>query len=265
MIDFPFTYFNGGLFISRGTGKHAVRTISSDELILIVSGTLDMFEEDRTFHLAAGDFLLLRNGKRHGGLTPYSKSLKFYWHHFLPRTSEAKSELEMFPTSGNLFWMKSTFHLSSQILLLQQTRDECPGKQQLVDSLFSGLLLDLKNRPAQEGRQGNPLAEKVRNYFLIHYAEPISTSSAASEFGCNPDYLGRIFARCYGHTPGDELRKIRITQAKRLLNLNMTLKETAELCGYNDLSYFHKQFLREVGMTPGQWKRLSGTEHINTN
>ncbi|MBR6372876.1 MAG: helix-turn-helix transcriptional regulator, partial [Victivallales bacterium] len=261
-----FTYFNGGLFISRGTGQHAIRTISTDELILIVSGTLDIFEEERNFHLSAGDFLLLRQGKRHGGLSPYPKTLKFYWHHFLPKTEEAKSELEMFPSTGNLFWMKNSFQLSSQILSLQQIRDECPEKQLLLDALFSGLLLDLNIQPKQESRHGNPLAEKTRNYFLIHYAEPVSTSTAALEFGCNPDYLGRIFAKCYGHTPGDELRKIRIARAKQLLNLsNMTLKETAELCGYNDISYFHKQFFREVGMTPGQWKRLSGTGHVNAN
>ena len=42
---------NAGRFISRGKGRHATRVIDSYELILVIAGTLRMFEEESEFAL----------------------------------------------------------------------------------------------------------------------------------------------------------------------------------------------------------------------
>ena len=59
MLKTDFHFINGGKFISRGSGRHTTRTLDSMELIYVIGGTLDMFEEDVEFHLKTGDFLYL--------------------------------------------------------------------------------------------------------------------------------------------------------------------------------------------------------------
>src|SRR5690606_8128577 len=65
-----------------GRGTHIRRVIPSYELIIVRSGTLEMREEDRQFHLQAGQALLLWPGREHAGISPYGADLSFYWIHF---------------------------------------------------------------------------------------------------------------------------------------------------------------------------------------
>ena len=78
----PLEALNGGLFVSPGFGIHPVRVIDSSELIFVTRGHLDMFEEQRRFHLERNQTLLLRPGARHGGLLPYAADVNFFWVHF---------------------------------------------------------------------------------------------------------------------------------------------------------------------------------------
>ena len=73
---------NGGRFISRGRGQHPTRRIDSDELIYVLRGELAIFEEKQSFRVAAGEWLFLRRGRRHGGLALYPRNLSFFWLHF---------------------------------------------------------------------------------------------------------------------------------------------------------------------------------------
>jgi len=75
---------NGGRFLSRGQGRHPTRRIDSDELIYVLKGELSMFEDDRSFRVTAGEWLILRRGRKHGGLAIYPRNLLFsgciFWH-----------------------------------------------------------------------------------------------------------------------------------------------------------------------------------------
>ena len=84
---------SAGRFISRGKGRHITRVIDSYELILVVSGVLEMFEESRRFRVAAGEYLVLSPGRRHGGIGAYSADLSFFWCHFLARSEAGKARL----------------------------------------------------------------------------------------------------------------------------------------------------------------------------
>ncbi|RYD62351.1 MAG: hypothetical protein EOP84_34670, partial [Verrucomicrobiaceae bacterium] len=71
-----------GTFVSRGLGRHPDRRIDSYELIFVRSGVLELWEEDRQYRVGPGECLLLWADRRHGGLTPYSPELSYYWIHF---------------------------------------------------------------------------------------------------------------------------------------------------------------------------------------
>jgi hypothetical protein len=87
-VKCPVKAQNAGLFISRGGAMHPTRVIESHELIFVIQGQLDMWEEDRVFHLEAGQTLHLWPGRKHGGTTPMPPDLKFYWIHFEVRNCD---------------------------------------------------------------------------------------------------------------------------------------------------------------------------------
>ena len=91
---------NAGRFISRGKGRHATRVIDSYELILVIAGTLRMFEEESEFALQPGDRLLLRPGLRHGGTAAYEPGLSCYWCHYRPRGEVSRERLDALAGMG---------------------------------------------------------------------------------------------------------------------------------------------------------------------
>ena len=59
-----------------------------------------------------------------------------------------------------------------------------------------------------------------------------------------------------GHTPVEYLNVYRISKAaKLLLNTDEPVTQIALDCGYNDLSYFIKQFGKHKGMSPGKFRK----------
>ena len=261
-INFPdqIIPLNAGLFISRGKGGHRERTIDSTELIFVVRGTLDIFEEDREFHLKKNDTLLLFPGRRHGGLIPYAPDTSFYWIHFSVRQPSGGVEIPQTVSLERPDRMKELF----RSFLNQQEQGESVSVQ---GTLFIMLMLNeiISSRPGNMSMPGAALAAKAMNYITLHAFEDISTSSIASELNCNPDYLGRVFRRANGKSIVDTIHELRIKKARQLLlESHSNIDETAEECGFNDISYFRKIFMKFTGVSPSGFRKLHAGMHVNT-
>ena len=149
---------NAGRFVSRGRGRHGTRVIDSYELIYVDAGKLEMFEAGRTFRLSAGEWLLLRPGRRHGGLAAYEPQLVFYWGHFVPRGAEGGARLEAMPSSGRS-GRPGRFGEYYR-LLLSELRESGPGPG--ADLLAELLLLEAGRRSeGKEEKAASGLAERI--------------------------------------------------------------------------------------------------------
>lgn len=81
-MTLPIKVQNGGLFISRGIGRHPARRLQSWEIIFVEKGCLKIQEEECVFCVDAGESLLLWPHRRHIGVEEFPADLKFYWLHF---------------------------------------------------------------------------------------------------------------------------------------------------------------------------------------
>lgn len=71
--------------------------------------------------------------------------------------------------------------------------------------------------------------------------------------------FSKHFQRLYGRTPGEEIRHVKIEQAKRhLRSTNSSIERIATLCGFEQQGKFSKFFKRETGMTPTEYRRGGG-------
>jgi AraC-like DNA-binding protein len=95
--------------------------------------------------------------------------------------------------------------------------------------------------------------EKVIRYIGKHYPEKLTVKILAEQFGFNPVYFGDLFRQSTGMTVKQYLARIRLRQAENmLLTGEYRVGDVAEHCGYNDLSYFDKQFTRQFGCSPSK-------------
>ena len=64
-----------------------------------------------------------------------------------------------------------------------------------------------------------------------------------------------MFKKVANVTPNEYLISIRISNAKQLLSeSNLSVAQIAEMCGFNDASYFSYYFKKTFGITPREYK-----------
>lgn len=96
--------------------------------------------------------------------------------------------------------------------------------------------------------------KNVLAYISENYYNNISLDSLAKIAGMNPKYFCRYFRSMTERTPIDYLNYYRIECACEMLSTkNISIKETAISCGFNDESYFIKTFHKYKGITPKQF------------
>lgn len=247
-----------GWFVSRGKGMHPTRTIDDHELILVTGGDLHLVEDGVRLEAVAGDWLVLRPGLRHGGAAPYARGTAFLWLHFHPAPGSGLA----LPLRGRAARPERAAELARRIL----DERERPGAPALLrDLLLAALFAELAGAAADPGDGGDGLADRAWRILVLRFAEPLSTAQLAGELGCHPDHLTRAYRRRFGHAPVEALHRERVRQARKLLADTGDAQEAvAAACGYADVRLFRRWFRRLAGVTPGDWRRLHGRVHLNT-
>jgi AraC family transcriptional regulator len=97
---------------------------------------------------------------------------------------------------------------------------------------------------------------RAREILAARALEAPALGAVAAEVGVAPLRLARAFRRAYGESPGDFLRRERIRAAcDRLARPGASLAAVAAELGFTDQSHFTRVFRKQVGTTPGAWRR----------
>ena len=108
-------------------------------------------------------------------------------------------------------------------------------------------------RFGQKAEQLKPALE----YIETHYSQPITLSALARLTGMSPKYFCRFFRTIVHRSPIDYVNYYRVECASHFLSSgDMTVAEIAQHCGYNDSSFFIKQFRKYKGVTPKQYRKI---------
>lgn len=104
----------------------------------------------------------------------------------------------------------------------------------------------------------NPdLVEAIR-YIREHACDPCTVSDVLRHVPVNRRWLERQFVATLGRTPHDEIMRVRIEVAKRLLlQPELSLPDIAIRCGFAANQNFGRAFLKLIGTTPGAYRRTA--------
>lgn len=106
-----------------------------------------------------------------------------------------------------------------------------------------------------------PLINLAVTYIKTHLTDNLTVKGTAAALGVNPDYLSAQFHREMGLTFMDFVNRERIRQAAALLErTNLQIQQIAAMVGFNNTSYFAKQFARYQGLSPRAYRSRGSGE-----
>ena len=275
-LHLPVRASNGGLFLSRGIGRHPDRIIDSYELIYVRTGCLAIGEAGAVYELAAGEALILYPGRRHCGLADYPADLSFYWIHFYLNGRRPPAAADDFPgdsadTDPAGLPVPKRCRVDDPEALTELCRaflSQLESGERVrfrLDLLLTRILSELAvaDTPAAPDALSH-FACQADLYIRTHFHRKISTRDIACQVGCNEDYLGRIFRQAYGLTLTEAICRHRLQLAcSRLLDGAGNIAEIAREVGFEDPGYFRRVFRQAKGMSPTQFRRRFSPAHIN--
>ncbi|OPH50441.1 hypothetical protein BC351_07220 [Paenibacillus ferrarius] len=112
-----------------------------------------------------------------------------------------------------------------------------------------------------EKRASRDTFEIARFNYALHYIEKglernITREELADIYHMNPVYFSRAFKQVYELTPMQMLQKMRLIQAKRMLeDQENTIEQISQKCGFYDASHFNRVFQKSFHMSPSNFRK----------
>lgn len=104
----------------------------------------------------------------------------------------------------------------------------------------------------------HPGVARSLRFMWQHCHEPIGVDALAREASMSVRSFHQAFAAHVGRPPGQELHRIRIERAKKLLlDSNGKMEEIARLCGYQCGNSFWVAFRQATGISPKKYQKQS--------
>lgn len=96
--------------------------------------------------------------------------------------------------------------------------------------------------------------QRMQQYIETHLAEPISLADLAKEAHFSPWYCARIFKECTDLTPGDYIRRLKLSKsALRLRDEAIKVIDVAFDLGFASVDGYQRAFRREFGCNPKEY------------
>ena len=102
-------------------------------------------------------------------------------------------------------------------------------------------------------------------YSNEHLLEPITVQSIAESIYVNPSYLSSCFKQEIGESLSHYIRRKRIRWAEKLLREgDESTADIAAICQFCSQSHFIQVFKKIKGLTPEQFRRMEGIQHLQS-
>ncbi|MEW1903841.1 AraC family transcriptional regulator [Streptomyces sp. NPDC086147] len=145
--------------------------------------------------------------------------------------------------------------------LAEEYRHGADGFAGVLRSLLHVLLVRAVRLPGGGGGGGDlppprGLAEEFLRLARTAGTAGLSVRECAERIGVTPGHLTEVVRAATGRTPAALLRQERVREAQRLLvATGLPVRQVAARVGFDDAAYFCRFFRREVGRSPGRFRK----------
>ncbi len=151
--------------------------------------------------------------------------------------------------------------------MVRESADKAAGYEFLCGSMFqvilsyilriSGQALRVQEADASPRVHDIKRMMWVKQYLDEHLQQNVSLSDIEPMINLNRYSIIRYFKQAFGVTPMRYLLDVRLNEACFYLETSDTsIRQIAELCGFNSANYFSQMFERHKGISPSAYRRL---------
>lgn len=101
----------------------------------------------------------------------------------------------------------------------------------------------------------SPSLHQLQLWIADHLDSDLSVERLAEHMAMSPRNFSRIFKQEIGETPARYVQQVRVEQARRMLEQDVSsLERIAATCGYRDVQLLRRALQRELGVSPGAYR-----------
>lgn len=249
-----------GMIKSFGEGEIYRHDLDSYFFAAVTEGRGELSFGDEVFQIVKGDCFLIDCRIPHFYKSSENDPWKLQWVHFNGATSMQYYE-NFIAQSSNVFHPVSFEKASSALSeIIKINEKKNPDAEAVTSGLIVKLLtiaLTSTGRAEQVDSALKQKLEAVNLYIENHFTEDLSLEKLSAEFYISKFYLSREYKKIYGKTIFQHIITCRINYGKRLLRFSdNSVEEIAHLCGFNDQSYFVRQFKKAENLTCFAYRKM---------
>ncbi|MDW7692800.1 AraC family transcriptional regulator [Flammeovirgaceae bacterium SG7u.111] len=235
------------------------RTLTSIQLIYVVTGKGVFESEDSKKKILPGDVIMLFPGEWHRYHPDPETGWEEYWIGFEGRMVDEFILPELFTQKKSI--VKNIGYHDEVIYLLNQTLALAKKKSSFA-KILTGIVFQLiayLTEPIEHAVAGNKseyIAEETINFIRLNVKAEIDFKELSSKFGVSYSYFRKMFKEETGVAPQQFLIDERLRLAERLLNsTKMTIEEISDRSGFQSVYYFSRLFKKKRGIAPSEMRK----------
>ncbi len=226
----------------------------------VCEGKGELFYGDDVYTLGKGDCFFIDCHTPHSYKSYADSPCEFMWIHFSGATSMQYYE-NFTAQSGNVFHPVAFEKVTAAMREMYRYHTE---KDVNAEVMTSGLIVQLLTIALTSTGKAEMIDSALRQklqtvnlYIEENFTEDISLEQLSSEFYISKYYLSREYKKIYGKTIFQHVISCRINYGKHLLRFSdKSIEEIAHQCGFNDQSYFVRQFKKSENVTCFAYRRM---------
>lgn len=271
--DFPIAFFDDDLTVV----KVPWHWHDELELVVILSGEVSVFIAGCELNLKPGEGYFANSGILHSA----ELRSKAGWQHamvFSPRVIASPDDIiwstyvspilshENLPfirLSPEIPWQKEILSLSEKAWISgAQEKTDYPltvrsSLSRVVSLITHNIDTEIEHPFTSKTQRDELRIKKTLYYIETHFREQITIDDIAASASISVSTLLRLYHDILHATPIQYVLSYRLERIADELKAepDVSISEAAYSCGFNDISYFNRCFLKAYGETPSSYKR----------
>lgn len=255
---FSLRYSFAGQFMTHEEWIHPTRVIDTWEVMLVTQGEVHLREGNASYHLHAGDLMLLRPFVEHGGTQSSQGRTSFFWGHF---TTDA---FERTGLRGGVCTPPDIDRLVSAFRCLLHVGNTPGYPPYATDAALAALLSEVAASQAVSGADSSRLIQEVTEWVRINSSKKLTVQMVSAHFSYHPDYLCALMRRTFGQGLKEYINEERLKRLKTLLlTSSLSVKELAAQLGFGNENQLIHYFKYHEGISPARFRNQYAHTHLN--
>lgn len=196
---------------------------------------------ERNYLVKKGDIFIILPGE----ITTYYSNEDDPWTYTCIGFNGAQAKRLKTVKKRVIAYRKNTFYAMMQFFRINNTREEF-----LTSKIYEILSVIFDSYVKAKSNYVNQADTLIKATFM----QDITAESISNTIGINRAYLTRLMIKETGYGLQEYIIKTRLDYAKELLSYGYSVKETAQLSGFNDTYNFSKIFHKKLGISPSAYK-----------